>query len=216
MHIGHHGGAAAIGVDHHQLGAALFPRPADMGHDIDLGGDGVAAPHHDQVSLGHFARIGAANAAQRGHGGRFHDRGADGVLLPGIAHGVAQPVDAIALQQTHGAGEVIGPDRFAAMLGGGIGEGAGQAVQRLIPGDGAELARTARPVAQQRLGQAFRVMHPLGVARDFGADDAGGVAVIGGATHPADLAGGEQLHLQGAGAGAIMRADGGCKGHSPS
>ena len=38
-----------------------------------------------------------------------------GLVLPRVAHDVAQSVDAVALHQAHGAGVVVGPDRLGAI-----------------------------------------------------------------------------------------------------
>ena len=65
-----------------------------------------------------------------------------------------------------------------------------------------------RAGAQQRLRQAVRVVDALGVARDLGADHAGGVAVRRRAAHRADARAVQHLHLESAGGRAVMRADG--------
>ncbi len=51
--------AGAIGIDHHQRCAPLLAGPADMGHHIDLGRDGIAAPDDDQIGVGDLAGIDA-------------------------------------------------------------------------------------------------------------------------------------------------------------
>src|SRR4051812_14794492 len=52
------------------------------------------------------------------------------------------------------------------------------------------------------------MMDPFGIAGDLGADHAIGIAVGGGAPHLADAVGRQPFHFQGAGARAIMGADG--------
>ena len=51
------------------------------------------------------------------------------------------------------------------------------------------------------------MMLALGVARDLGADDAGGVGLSPRPTHPADAAPVDALDLERAGARAVVRAD---------
>ncbi len=55
--IGRLDSGRAIDVDDHQRGAALLARLGDVGHGVDLGRDGIAAPHDDEIRLGHLARI---------------------------------------------------------------------------------------------------------------------------------------------------------------
>ena len=55
--------------------------------------------------------------------------------------------------------------------------------------------------------EPVRVVDALGVARDLGADHARGVAVVLGTMHPAYSAIGEQLDVERAGRGAVVRAD---------
>ncbi len=207
VQVRHRGRRRAVRIDHHQLRPAFLPGARDVVHHVDLGGDRVAAPHHDQVGQRHLARVGAAALADAGDPAVFRQRGADRQLLPRIAHHVAQPVDAVALHQAHRAGVVVRPDRGRAVPCGDVGEGVGDAVQRLVPGDLPELPGAFRPGAQQRMRQAVRVMDALGVARHLGADDAGRVAVFARAAHRADARVAQHLHLQRAGGGAVVRAD---------
>ena len=94
----------------------------------------------DQVRFGDLARIGAPDLAVPGDpavAGRGH---ADGFVLPGKAEGVAETVDAVALHQAHGAGEMIGPDRLGTVGRAGTFDGFGDLLNRLIPGDPAKFA----------------------------------------------------------------------------
>src|SRR5262249_21036131 len=67
-------------------------------------------------------------------------------------------------------------------------------------------AGALRPGPEKGVEQAVGIVHPLGVAGDLGADDAGRVAVLGGAIDPADAAPVDDLDLERAGRGAVMRA----------
>ncbi|MND07300.1 hypothetical protein D3C83_291890 [compost metagenome] len=66
MHVGHFRRAGAVGIDHHQFGAAILPRPADLRHHIDLRRDGIAAPDNDQIGLRDLPRVDAALHAHTG------------------------------------------------------------------------------------------------------------------------------------------------------
>src|SRR3546814_18116185 len=71
-------------------------------------------------SLCHLARIRAPQVAGTDIVARAGERHADGGMLAGIAFGVAQAFDPVALHQTHGAGVEIRPDGFAAQPGLGL------------------------------------------------------------------------------------------------
>src|SRR5690606_6973229 len=104
----------------------------------------------------------AARAAGSFPAGR-HQLGADRRVLTRVALGVAQPLDAVALHQAHGAGVEIGPHRLAAVALLGLEERLGDLVERLLPADLLErvAALAARADAAQRRGQAPRMMDPL-------------------------------------------------------
>ncbi len=200
------GGRRAIGVDHDQLGAPLAARPRDMGHDIDLGRDRIAAPDHDQIGLGQLLRIAAPHPAGAGPPAGIGQGRAKGAVLAGIAERVAQPVDAVALHQPHGAGIVVRPDGLAAMALHRAGEGLGDLVQRLVPAKRLESALAFGAAPAERLAQPVRMVEPLGVAGDLGADHAGRVGIAIGAAHLAEPAIRQAFDLERADARAIMRA----------
>ena len=64
------------------------------------------------------------------------------------------------------------------------------------------------PVRRMRIHQPVRMMDALGVARDLGADDAGGIGLQLGAAHPADGVAVDHLDIEGAGRRAIVRTGG--------
>src|SRR5713101_6286155 len=123
---------------------------------------------------------------------------------------VAQAMDAVALHQPHGAGVVMRPHRLRPVAPRGLGEGLGDAVERLVPGDRHERCDPYPLVADaaQRRLETLRVVLPLGIARDLGADHARRIGMILAAVDPSDRPRVEPLHLERAGARAIMRADG--------
>src|SRR5262249_27619526 len=119
--------------------------------------------------------------------------------------GVAQPVDAVALHQTHGAGVVVWPHRLRAQAPLGFEELLGDEIERVVPGDRLIPPGAFRPGAAHRPKQPAGMMYALGVARHLRADHAGGVAVVGGAANPADGALVEDFDLERAGRRTIVR-----------
>ena len=87
----------------------------------------------------------------------------------------------------------------------GLQEPFGNQIERVVPGDFPELAAALRTGALQRMQQPVLVMLALGVARDLGADHAGGVAVVLGAMHAADRALVDQFDVERASRRTIVR-----------
>ena len=199
-----HGGIH-VDVDGDELCAALLAGAHRVLHHVDLGAGGIGAPDHHQVGLRHLARVGSCDPP--GTGGKPAEGGidADARMEAGIFLGVAQAVDAVAHDEAHGACIVIGPDRLRAVALVRALEALGDQIERRVPGDGNELTRSFRAPAQERHGQAIGMVRPLGVAGDLGADHARGVAVVLRATHAADGALVDDLHLERAGGGTIVR-----------
>ena len=198
-------GAVHVDIDRDDLGAALLSRARRMRHHIDLGGDRVGAPDHHQIGLRHFARIGAGKPAGAGDEtgpGRVH---ADGGLKAGIFLDVAQPVDAVAHHKAHRAGIEIGPHRFGAVARFGFQERFGGDVERVVPGDRLERARSLRALAAQRLRQSVRMMDALGITRDLRADHPGRVVIVLGAAQPPDALPVKHLDFQRTGRRTIVR-----------
>src|SRR3546814_18963362 len=75
------------------------------------------------------------------------------------SHDVTQAVDAVAVHQPHGAGEVIGPHGLRPEPCRGFGETAGDPVQRLVPGDRAELVGALRADPQDRKSTRLNSSH---------------------------------------------------------
>jgi len=69
-----------------------------------------------------------------------------------------------------------------------------------------KFARALRSDAAQRMLQAIGVMHALGIARHLGADHAGRVGILFGATDPADGVPVDDLDLERAGRRTVVRA----------
>ena len=175
-------------------------------HHVHLGAGGVGAPDDQQVGLRHLSRVGAREFAGAGDETVPGERRADGGVEAGIALGVAQAVDAVALHEAHRAGIIVGPDGLRAELRLRFQELLGAEVERGVPGNPLELARALGAGADHRVEQPVRMVDALGVARDLGADHAGGIVVVACAPDAADAAGVEAFDLERAGRGAIVRA----------
>jgi hypothetical protein len=209
MHIGGLSGPGAVWVDDDQLGAALLARLGDVVHHVDLGRDRVAAPDDDQIGLRHLAAIDAALGTVPDEPAGIGQRVANRRMLSRIAHRMAQTLQPIALHQAHRAGIVMRPDRLGAVALGGTGQPLSDEIERVVPGDrrerGAPDALVADPAQRHR--KAIRMVLPLGIAPDLGADDTVGVALRLGTANATDTRSVDPLDLERAGARAIMRAD---------
>ena len=71
-------------------------------------------------------------------------------------------------------------------------------IKRIVPGQFPPVPLTLCAPAHKRFENAIGVMHTLGIARNLGAYDTGGVAVVAGAADPADAIAPQQFHLKGA------------------
>ena len=106
--------AVHVDIDCSDLGAAFLARADRVGHHIDLGVHRIGAPDHHQIGFRHFARIDAGDAPYSGGKTGIGGIDADGRMKAGIFLDVAQPMDAVAHDEAHGAGVVVGPHRFCA------------------------------------------------------------------------------------------------------
>ena len=201
-----------VDIDGHDPGAALLAGAGRVGHHVDLGVDRIGPPDHHEVRFRHLARIGAGDLA--GAGGKAGPGGivADGLVERRVALDVAQPVDAVAHHQAHGAGIVVGPDRFRPVTLFGEEEFLRDQIERVVPRDRDELARALLPLAPQRDQQSCRVVHAFGVARHLGADHARRVVVVFRPAHAPDGALIQHLDFERAGRGAVVRAGRGANG----
>ena len=207
-HVGLLHGGVHVDVDGDDLGAALLARAQRVRHDVDLRVHRVGAPDHDAIGRRHLARIGTSELAGAGDVASPGDVGADGRELPRIALDVAQPVDAVAHDEAHGAGVVVWPDALRAAAPFRLEKALGDEIERLVPTDAGEAARSFCADAPERMQQAVGVVDALGVARHLGADHARRVAVVLGPAHAADRASVDDLDLERAGRRAIVRTGG--------
>ncbi len=196
----------AVRVNRHQGGAAplgfLHPRP-----EMQVGGDGVAAPDDDELGIGHMldvhADAGAVGVAQCGGTGAGADRA---VKQRGAQLVKEARRHALALHQPHGARIAVWQDGLRVARGDG-GQAGGHGVQRLVPGNRLELAFALAADPLHWREQAVGVVSALRVARDLGAQHALGAGVIGISRHlgRATVFDGDE---QGTGIRTIVRASG--------
>ena len=216
MQVGLLGRGGAVGVDHHELGAALLPGTGDVGHQVDVGVDRVGAPDHDQIGvLGDLGRRHAPAPPVAGLEAGVGEHDADGALEARVALDVGQPLDAVALHQAHGPGIPVGPDRLGTVALLDAQQVGGDLVQRVVPGDPPEVSRALLAGALQGEAQPVGMVVALLVAGDLGADHARGERVALRAPDLAEPAVGQPLDLERAHRRAVVRADGGVEGHRP-
>ena len=208
VQIGFLRGGVTIRIDHHQFRAALAPCFGDVVHDVDLGINRVAAPHHDQIALRHRARIRTPFGTGTGNPAGIRHRDTKSRVLPRRFQQVAKQFDRIALYQPHGAGIVIRPQRFVSMTLHGPGKFFCNLVERLVPANRLKGVETHALFAAsyKRLPEPIGMVNTLPVPRDLGANHAGRVIVIAGPDHAPDGFRIEQFDFQRTGAGTIVRA----------
>ena len=201
-------GVVVVDIDGRDPGATFLAGTGGVRHHIDLGVHRIGAPDHDQVGDAHLAWIDARDLAGADGKSDAGDIGADRLVEARIFLHMRKAVDAVAHHEAHGACVVIRPDRFGAEVALGLIEAIGDLVERFVPRNPRELPRALRPRPAHRIHQPIGVMNALGIARDLGADDAGGIGLQLGAAHPADAAAFEHLDVQRARRRAVVRTGG--------
>jgi hypothetical protein len=178
--------------------------PDGVGHHVDLGRTGLVPQITTQSDLAISRGSGPAGPGAHDIAGPGHV-GADRVELVGIALGVAETMDPVALHLPHGAGVKIRPDGLGAELRFRLFEEL--SAIRSSAASQTPLSTRPRPwrLADQWLEQPVGVVDALGVARHLGADNAGGVAVVRVAAHPADAVVCKQIDLERTGRRAVVR-----------
>src|SRR5206468_10715260 len=132
----------------------------------DLGSHRVGAPDHNEIGDPQLARVDASDLAGSDGKSDARDGRTDGAVETGILLHMREAIDAVAHNEPHGAGVVIGPDRLRAEFKLGLIEARGDLIERFIPGNPRELARTLWSGTVHRVEQSIGVMNALGVARD--------------------------------------------------
>ena len=168
----------------------------------------IRAPGDDELRVGELLGLGAIAEAERGVLRGPAGAGANGAVEARRAQAMEEAaVHAGAVEQAHGAGVAVGQNRLGAVLLRDGGQAARDGVERFIPGDAREAAFAFGAGALLRIEQAVGRIFALQILRDFAAqeparDGMGGVA--------AQAGGAAVFHVdqQGAGVGAIERADG--------
>jgi hypothetical protein len=175
-----------VDVDGDDFRTAFLPRANGVRHHVDLRRDGIGAPDHDAVALRHLSWISTRKPAGAGHVAGPGRVDADRLVEARPALGMAKAVDAIPVHAAHRARVVIGPDGFRAVPALRRKEPLGSAVQRLVPGYPRKLAGALGANALQRMHQPVGMMDALSISRNFRADHARRVGVVGMAAHATD------------------------------
>nr|GEU28155.1 hypothetical protein [Tanacetum cinerariifolium] len=194
----------AVRVNRDQRGAVALGL-LGAGPEMQVGGDGIAAPDDDQLGILELFHVGADRAADRVPVAGGAGRGAHGAVQQRRTELVEEPRrHRLALHQPHGAAIAVRQDGFGIARGNRF-QAVGNRAQRLVPADALELAFALGAHAAQRIQQAFVVVGALGVARDLGAQHASRGGMVGVAF---DGSGHAIFHRDqdGAGIGAVVRA----------
>ena len=198
------GGFGAARIDAHQACAVAF-RLLGQPPEMQVAGNGVAAPDQDQLAFCEMLHLHAHFGAQGGHERFSACAGTDRALKVGGAQLVEKARGhAFALDLPHGAGVAVGEDGLRVSRRNGF-QALGDGVQRFVPAHGCELPAALGAGAFERAQDALRVVGALGVPRDFGAQGTIGVAVLGVALY-ANRHAAFDCGDQRAGVGAVMRA----------
>src|SRR5437867_495314 len=129
-----------VDIDRCDLRTAFLAGARGMGHHVDLGIYRVGAPDHNEIGYPHLARVDASDLAGADGKSDARDGRTDGAVETGILLHMREAIDAVAHNEPHGAGVVIGPDRLRAEFALGLVEARGDLIERIIPGNPRELA----------------------------------------------------------------------------
>ncbi len=181
MLVGTLGGAGRAGVDGHDSRAVLL---AGLGHEVPVvvtRGEHVGPPHDDELGVDDVLGVEADGEAFGGEG--VAGLAADAPLEPARPHRMEEPAERVVLYHAQRPEVVEGHERFCAVLGGYGVELVCDRVDRLVPGDALEGARSLRAAAAQGVQQAVRRVGALLVVLDLGAQHPPGEGVLLGACH---------------------------------
>lgn len=123
MLIGLFGGGVAVGIDHNDLGPTRLARLArlrDVGHHLHLGMHSVGAPQHDDIGVGDFQRRCSELFTYASDPSWIGGARAYAASLTAVAKDICQAINAVALNQTHGARIMVWPDSLIAVFGGNV------------------------------------------------------------------------------------------------
>ena len=172
-------GQRTIGIDGHERGALALRllRPCPKMH---ARGDGVRTPENDQLRLIREFHV-DAEARPQGQLVACRPRGgADRTVQQAGTQLVKEPLGhRLPLDQAHRAGIAVGQDLFR-VIGRNGRESIPDAGDGLVPADAFETALALRSHAPQRMDQPIGVVGALRIARDLGAQHAGGGRMRGG------------------------------------
>ena len=119
---------------------------------------------------------------------------------------MTQTVDPVAHHKAHRACIIIGPDTLASISSFSFFESLRRQIQGLIPRDFVPLAGPFFAFAKQRFREPIFVMDTLGIAGNFRANHTSRIGLLFRPVNASDFVMRQNLHIQGAGGWAIMRA----------
>src|SRR4029077_3211157 len=123
------------------------------------------------------------------------------------ALGVREALDSIAHHETHRPGVKVWPHAFGAEFRLGGQETVSNPAERLIPADWLKLPASLGTDAAKRPSKPIRVVDALPVARNLGADNAGGIGLVARAVDAADPLALDHLDVESANRGTVVWAD---------
>src|SRR5262249_17450191 len=134
-----------------------------------VGDAGVRAPVDDVAGVNHGLRIENGAGAQRDIATRRSRRGTNRAVEERRAEPVKEPpIEAAALQLSHGSGVAVGQDGLRTIRRvGNLLKPAGYRVDRFIPADALESAAPFRPNALERVFEPVLVIDTLEIASDL-------------------------------------------------
>src|SRR5262249_981788 len=166
-------GTAAARLDDHELRAAIA-RALDERPDVDVGGEQIGAPRDDEIGLGHRLGISAAHAPARRVPSGFRGGITDGARLEACgAEGVKEsqeqsPVELPLMRAVRIPEETEGAVAAQAAL-----PSRDDLIQGLAPADRLEAPLALGAHAPEGREHALGRVHPLVLAIDLGAGEAG-------------------------------------------
>ena len=137
--VGAGGGAGAVRIDDHQLGA-VAARFLDEGPEVDVVAVDVRAPGDDVARVRELLRLGAELGAVHRLDADFPGDGADGaVQLRGAQAMKEAAVHGRAVEHAERAAVGVRKNGFGAVLARDLLEAGGDFVERFVPGDALEI-----------------------------------------------------------------------------
>ena len=196
------GGFCASRINANESGAVAFGLHGNA-PKVQVAGDGVAAPNHNQFGMN---KIAGAHAHRRTHGVQQPlgtRRCTNGTVQQRCAQTMKKPSShAVALHLAHGASVAVGQYRLRIALRNGL-QPCGDGVQSFFPTDGFKTPLALGTHTLHGVQQTVGVVDAFGVTRHLGAQHAIGGGMIWVAMDCRDLTIHHRAH-QGACVGAVV------------